>query len=233
MPDINCCQICGEAAPPIEGYCGEIIGYRLVRDPWATVPSFLDGNVHFSCLEGSDKRTEFFDEFTHLVQAGHEEVDSLDGSPPPLTRMGLGMFQIFSGAECHIFQSGIADRWMVVKKSGPWFSLNYSQFQEITKGNLPKSPSDVTRYRLPVDPGNEIAEWSLTDLLATLGVEDRYTAVADLALVDYRFVEYYAPKHLLDYVVRAPLPLPEEARAFLANHAETYVPITFDDEEGP
>ncbi|MFD4545639.1 hypothetical protein [Streptomyces sp. NPDC058466] len=232
MPDINCCQICGAAAPPIEGYCGEIVGYRLVRDPWAGAPSFLDGNIHFSCLEESDRRERFFDEFTHLVQAGHEEIDSLDGSLPPLTRMGLGMFRIFSGTECDIFQSRVSDRWMVVKKSGPWFSLNYSQLQEIVHGALPTSPADVTRYRLPVDPGPQIAELGLTELLAALGVEERYATVADPAHVEYRFVDYYPPKHLLDYVARAPLPLPGEARAFLATYAETYVPVTFDDEEG-
>ncbi|WP_369248430.1 hypothetical protein [Streptomyces sp. R41] len=232
MPDINCCQICGEAAPPVEGYCGEIVGYRLVRDPWAAAPSFLDGNIHFSCLEGSDKRESFFDEFTHLVQAGHEEIDSLDGSLPRLTRMGLGMSQVFSGAECHIFQSGVSDRWMVVKKNGPWFALGYPQLQEIADGSLPNSPADVTRYRLPVDPGSRVAELSLPELLTALGVEERYATVANLAHVEYRFVDYYPPKRLLDYVAQAPLPLPEEACAFLAKHAETYVPVTFDDEEG-
>jgi hypothetical protein len=231
MPDTNCCQICGEAAPPIEGQCGEIIGYRLIRNPWAASPSFLDGNLHFSCLEESDKRVQFFEEFTRLVQAGHEEIDSLDGSPPPLTRMGLGMFRIFSGDECDIFQSSVSDRWMVVKKTGPWVGLSRSQLQEINKGGLPKSPPDVTRYRLPVDPGDQIVGWSLPELLASLGVADKYSDAPDLAQVEYRFVDYYAPKHLLDYVARAPLPLPDEARTFLASYAETYVPVTFDEDE--
>ena len=46
-----------------------------------------------------------------------------------------------------------------------------------------------------------------------------------------RFVDYYAPKNLIDYVAVAPLPFPEEARAFLAAHAKTYTPVTFDDED--
>ncbi|MER5469583.1 hypothetical protein [Streptomyces sp. NPDC002685] len=230
MPDINRCQICGEAAPPIEGQCGEITGYRLVRDPWADSPSFLDGNLHFSCLEQSGKRAAFREEFIRLVQAGHEEVASLDGSPPPFTRMGLGMFPIFSGDECDIFQSHVSDRWMVVRKDGPWFSLGHSQLQVASEGSLPVSPSDVTRYRLPVDLGDQIGTYGLSDLLRSLGVTHRYADAADLARVDYRFVDYYAPKHLLDYIAVAPLTLPDEARAFLASYAKTYTPVTFDDE---
>ncbi|WP_327430824.1 hypothetical protein [Streptomyces sp. NBC_01236] len=231
MPDHNCCQICGEAAPPIGGQCGEIIGYRLLRDPWANSPSFLDGNIHFSCLEASGKRQQFLNEFTHLVQAGHEEIDSLDGSAPPLTRMGLGMVRIFSGAKCDIFQSRVSDRWMVVKKNGSWFALSRSHLQELSKGHLPKSPSDVTRYRLPVDLGHQISRWSLPQLLTALGTAKRYADTVHLAQVDYRFVDYYAPKRLLDYVARAPLPLPPEAHTFLASYAETYTPITFEDYE--
>ncbi|CAM5475238.1 hypothetical protein STENM327S_08291 [Streptomyces tendae] len=96
MPDVNECQICGAPAPLITGQCDSVAGYRLLRDPWAPKPSFLDGNLHFSCLSESDRNGLFFDEFTRMLRAGHEEIESLDGSLPPLTRMGLGMTEIFS-----------------------------------------------------------------------------------------------------------------------------------------
>ncbi|MFD5814877.1 hypothetical protein [Streptomyces sp. NPDC127038] len=228
MPDINRCQICGEAAPPIDGQCGEITGYRLVRDPWSDGPAFLDGNLHFSCLERSDKREEFHAEFVRLVQAGHEEVPGLDASHPPLTRMGLGMAPVFSGDECDIFQSELADRWMLVRKTGPWFGFGLSQLRAIGSGDIPFSDSDVNRYRLPVDPGDEVATYGLSDLLESLGVAHRYEDATGLARVKYRFIDYYAPKQLIDYVAVAPLPLPEEARTFLAAHAKTYTPVTFE-----
>ncbi|MFD6490997.1 hypothetical protein [Streptomyces sp. NPDC060188] len=227
MPDINRCQICGEAAPPVEGQCGEITGYRLVRDPWAGSPAFLDGNLHFSCLEQSDERAQFHAEFVKLVQAGHEEVAGLDGSQAAFTRMGLGMLPVFSGDACDIFQSQVSDRWMVVKKTGPWFGLGLSQLRVIGGGGTPASPADVTRYRLPSDLGDEIGGYGLPELLQRLGVTHRYP---DAAEVQYRFVDYYAPKNLLDYIASAPLPLPDEARDFLAAHAKTYTPVTFDDE---
>ncbi|WP_406373865.1 hypothetical protein OG788_26330 [Streptomyces sp. NBC_00647] len=230
MHDINCCQICGKPAPPVDGWCGEVIGYRLVPDPWAASPSFLDGNLHFSCLEESDKREAFHGEFLRFVQAGHEEVDSLDGTLPPLTRMGLGMSPVFSGDACDIFQSRVSDRWMVVKKCGPWLGLGLPQLRAISEGAPPVSPSDVTRYRLPVDLGDQVGAYGLADLLGALGVRHRYADAADPARVEYRFVDYYAPKRLLDYIAVARLPLPDEARAFLAAHARTYTPVTFDDE---
>ncbi|WP_240436533.1 hypothetical protein [Streptomyces sporangiiformans] len=231
MPDINECQICGTTAPPVPGQCEEVTGYRLIRNPWSREPSFLDGNLHFSCLEESDESAEFFDEFTRMLQAGHEEIESLDGSLPPLTRMGLGMTQIFAGSECCIFQSGVSDRWMVVKRTGPWFHLRHADLLAIASGTSPKSPAAVIPYRLPIDPGSEVGEWSLPELLAALGVEDRYAATANLEGVEYEVVDYYPPKHLLEYVAAAPLPIPDEARAFLASHAETYTPVSFEDEQ--
>lgn len=91
--------------------------------PGPILHSYLDGNLHFSCLERSDKRDEFHAEFVHLIQAGHEEVPGLEASHPSLTRMGLSMAPVFSGDECDIFQSELADRWMLVKKTGPWFGF--------------------------------------------------------------------------------------------------------------
>lgn len=231
MPDINRCQICGEAAPPIDGQCGEITGYRLVRDPWSDSPSFLDGNLHFSCLEESGRRGEFHAEFVHLVQSGHEEIPGLESSHPPLTRMGLSMRPVFSGDACDIFQSRLSDRWMLVKKTGPWFGFGLPQLRAIGSGEIPVSASEVTRYRLPVDLGDKVGRYGLSELLESLGVAHRYADADELARVQYRFRDYYAPKRLIDYVAVAPLPLPEEARTFLAAHAKTYTPVTFDEED--
>ncbi|WP_406838380.1 hypothetical protein ACICHK_23035 [Streptomyces sp. AHU1] len=231
MDDIYCCRICGEAAPPIEGFCEEIIGYRLIRDPWADTPSFLDCNLHFSCLEESGNRDRFHSEFLRFVQAGHEEIEGPDGPLPPLTRMGLGMFPVFSGDECDIFQSRVSDRWAVVRRTGPWLGLGLSQLRVIGAGGVPVSPSDVTRYRLPADLGDQVGDYDLPGLLGALGVTHRYSDPARLARVEYRFVDYYPPKRLLDYVAAVPLDLPEEARGFLAAHAQTYKPVTFDEQD--
>ncbi|MET7988125.1 hypothetical protein [Streptomyces sp. NPDC005281] len=138
------------------------------------------------------------------------------------------MAPVFSGDECDIFQSELADRWMLVKKTGPWFDFGLPQLQAIGSGEVPFSASDVTRYRLPVDLGDEVASYGLSDLLESLGVAHRYEDATELARVKYRFADYYAPKQLIDYVAVAPLPLPEEARAFLAAHAKTYTPVTFE-----
>ncbi|MET9758671.1 hypothetical protein ABZ016_06390 [Streptomyces sp. NPDC006372] len=208
-------------------------GYRLIRDPWSTSPSFLDGNLHFSCLEESDKSAEFSTEFTRMIQAGHEEIDSLDGSLPPLTRMGLAMNRIFSGTECSVFQSGVSDRWMVVKHTGLWFRLSYEDLLSIGRGEVPRSPAEVITYRLPVDLGNEIGEYGLPAVLAMLGVADRYAPESELTGIDYEYVDYYPPKQLLDYVVRAPLSIPREAHSFLAEYVTSYTPVTFEDEENP
>ncbi|MFI0967436.1 hypothetical protein ACH4S8_39510 [Streptomyces sp. NPDC021080] len=231
MPDINRCQICGEAAPPIEGQCGEIIGYRLLRDPWSDSPSFLDGNLHFSCLEESGEREQFHAEFVHLAQVGHEEIPGLEPSHPPLTRMGLSMVPVFSGDECDIFQSQRADRWLLVRKTGPWFGFGLPQLRVIGSGGIPFSDAEVNRYRLPVDLGDEVGTYGLSELLESLGVAHRYADAAELARVEYGFRDYYAPKQLIDYVAMVPLPLPEEARTFLAAHAKTYTPVTFDEDE--
>lgn len=229
--DHSSCRICGDPAPPIDGRCGEIIGYRLVRDPWSDSPSFLDGNLHFSCLEKTDERGQFHAEFVHLVQAGHEEIPGLKSSHPPLTRMGLSMRPVFSGDECDIFQSRLSDRWMLVKKTGPWFGFGLPQLRAIGSGEIPVSASEVTRYRLPVDLGDKVGRYGLSELLESLGVAHRYADADELARVQYRFRDYYAPKRLIDYVAVAPLPLPEEARTFLAAHAKTYTPVTFDEED--
>ncbi|WP_405768985.1 hypothetical protein [Streptomyces sp. NBC_01538] len=229
MPDLNRCQICGNPAPPIPGQCEEVTGYRLIRDPWAPAPSFLDGNLHFSCLEESDRNTEFLADFTRMLQAGHEEVASLDGSLPPLTRMGLSMISIFSGEECSVFQSEVADRWMVVKRTGPWFRLRHTDLLRIAEGIAPKSPSEAITYRLPIDLGHQVAEWDLSELLTALGVEDRYATPAGSERVEYEVLDYYPPKLLLEYAAVAPLPIPTEARTFLADYATTYTPIRFDD----
>ncbi|CAL9474534.1 hypothetical protein [Streptomyces sp. Tu 3180] len=231
MPDINECQICGTPAPPLAGQCDGVAGYRLIHDPWAAAPSFLDGNLHFSCLEASAKSTRFFEEFTRMVQAGHEEVPSLDASPPPLTRMGLGMVPIFSGAECSVFQSGASDRWMVVKRTGPWFRLQHEDLLRMRRSEIPRSPAEVITYRLPMDVGDELAQYSLPELITALGVEDKYAPADELASVDYEFVDYYAPKRILEYVARAVLPIPDEAYSFLAEYAGTYTPIRFDEEQ--
>lgn len=231
MPDVNECQICGTSAPLIPGLCDGVAGYRLIRDPWAGRPSFLDGNLHFSCLAESERNSVFFAEFTRMLQAGHEEVDSLDGTPPPLTRMGLGMRQIFSGSECCVFESGVSDRWMVVKRTGPWFRLRREDLADIERGRTPLSPSEVAPYRLPVDLVSEVGDMSLPELLSALRLAERYAPAADLERVAYEFVDYYAPKQLLEYVARAPLSLPEEARGFLADYAKPYTPVAFEDEE--
>ncbi|MFD8224540.1 hypothetical protein ACFV16_10265 [Streptomyces massasporeus] len=231
MPDITECQICGASAPPVPGLCDGVAGYRLIRDPWSAVPSFLDGNLHFSCLEESDRNAEFFDEFTHMLRAGHEEIDSLDGSPPPLTRMGLAMTPIFSGTECSVFQSGVSDRWMVVKRTGPWFRLKHEDLLAIGRGEVPRSPAEVVRYRLPFDLSDEITEYGLSELLGALGVADRYGSEKELAGIAYEYVDYYAPKRLLEYEVRAPLAIPQEAHSFLVDYAQTYTPVSFEDEE--
>ncbi|MFE9249964.1 hypothetical protein [Streptomyces sp. NPDC007088] len=230
MPDMNECQICGAPAPPLPGQCEEVTGYRLIRNPWSPTPSFLDGNLHFSCLEASERRGEFFEEFTRMVRAGHEQIDSLDGSPPPLTRTGLGMTQIYAGSECLVFESGVSDRWMVVRRTGPWYRLSHRDLLDISAGRAPHSPADVVPYPLPREPGSGIAEWDLPELLTFLGVADRYAPPDELERAEYEFVDYYAPKRLLDYAVRAPLPLPREAREFLKGYAQEYVPVTFPDE---
>ncbi|MFD5801885.1 hypothetical protein [Streptomyces sp. NPDC127020] len=226
MPDVNECQICGAPAPLIAGQCDGVAGYRLMRDPWAPNPSFLDGNLHFSCLVESEKNTEFYGEFTRMLRAGHEEIPSLDGSLPPLTRMGLGMTEIFSGQECSVFQSDVADRWMVVQHSGPWFRLRLDDLTEISHGDIPRSPSDVVPYRLPIDVGDDVDAMGLRDLLSTLGVEDKY----EPDHVDYEALDYYAPKRLLEYVARSPLVIPAEAVAFLSTYVENYIPVTYEDE---
>ncbi|CAL9496435.1 hypothetical protein [Streptomyces sp. NPDC091294] len=226
MPDVNACQICGAPAPLITGQCDGVAGYRLLRDPWSSKPSFLDGNLHFSCLSESDRNGLFFDEFTRMLRAGHEEIQSLDGSPPPLTRMGLGMTEIFSGTECCVFQSSVADRWMVVKRNGPWFRLRLEDMTEIARGVTPRSSSDVVPYRLPVDLGSGVTELSLTSLLSALGVEDRY----EPDVVEYEAIDYYSPKLLLEYAARAPLRLPREAVVFLTEYAQNYSPVSYDDE---
>ncbi|MEU6222651.1 hypothetical protein [Streptomyces sp. NPDC047042] len=229
MPDLNRCQICGDPAPPIPGQCEEVTGYRLIRDPWAAVPAFLDGNIHFSCLEGSDRSTEFLVDFTRMLQAGHEEVVSLDGSLPPLTRMGLSMTSIFSGSECSVFQSTVADRWMVVKRTGPWYRLRHTDLLRIAEGITPKSPSEAITYRLPMDLGAQVSEWNLPELLTALGVEGRYATSAGPEPVEYEVLDYYPPKLLLEYAAVASLPIPAEALIFLAEYATTYAPIRFDD----
>ncbi|MGV9963103.1 hypothetical protein ACWDU3_04150 [Streptomyces olivaceus] len=226
MPDINECQICGAPAPLITGQCEGVAGYRLLRDPWASKASFLDGNLHFSCLTESDRNALFFDEFTKMLRAGHEEVDSLDGSPPPLTRMGLGMTEIFSGVECCVFQSGVADRWMVVKRAGPWFRLRLEDVTELARGVTPSSSSDVVPYRLPMDIGNDVRELSFPSLLSALGVTGRY----EPEFVEYEAIDYYPPKLLLEYVARTPLRLPEEAVTFLSGYIKSYTPVNYDDE---
>ncbi|MET7380016.1 hypothetical protein ABZT08_14560 [Streptomyces sp. NPDC005526] len=231
MPEINDCQICGTPAPIIPGLCEGVAGYRLIRNPWSQTPDFLDGNLHYSCLKESDKKAEFFREFTRMAQAGHEEVASLDGSPPPLTRMGLGMREIFSGTECCIYQSGVSDRWMVVKRTGPWFRLSKRELSDITRGAVPRSPDEVIPYRLPVDLGGDIGKYGLRELLAALGVQDRYAPIDELEKVEYEFIDYYPPKRVLEYVARAPLAIPMEARAFLADYAKSYTPVSFADEE--
>ncbi len=231
MPDINECQICGSPAPLIPGQCDGIAGYRLIRDPWSSVPAFLDGNLHFSCLESSNERSVFFHEFTRMVQSGHQEVPSLDGSLPPLTRMGLAMTEIFSGSECCIYQSGVSDRWMVVKRTGPWFRLRKEDLPDLTRGDIPRSPAEVLPYRLPVDLGSSINTYDLHGLLTALGVEDRYAPADELQNVEYEFVDYYPQKRVLEYSVRASLAIPEEARFFLAEYAKNYVPVRFEDEE--
>ncbi|WP_235459418.1 hypothetical protein [Streptomyces olivochromogenes] len=205
---MNECQICRTPAPLVPGLCDGVAGYRLIRDPWAGRPSFLDGNLHFSCLAESEKNPVFFAEFTHMLRAGHEEVDSLDGTPPPLTRMGLGMRQIFSGSECRVFESGVSDRWMVVRRTGPWFRLRRADLTDIERGRTPLSPAEVTPYRLPMDLGG-VDDMSLLELLSALGVNGT------------------GPQPTW----RAPQPLPDEARGFLANHAKTYTPVTFEDEK--
>ncbi|MEU4049177.1 hypothetical protein AB0F09_08165 [Streptomyces olivaceus] len=226
MPDINECQICGEPAPLITGQCEGVAGYRLLRDPWASKPSFLDGNLHFSCLTESDRNALFFEEFTKMLRAGHEEVDSLDGSLPPLTRMGLGMTEVFSGIECCVFQSGVADRWMVVKRTGPWFRLCLEDVTELALGVTPSSSSDVVPYRLPMDIGSDVTELSFPSLLSALGVADRY----EPEFVEYEAIDYYPPKLLLEYVARTPLRLPEEAVTFLSGYIKSYTPVNYDDE---
>ncbi|MFI9153679.1 hypothetical protein [Streptomyces sp. NPDC053367] len=172
----------------------------------------------------------FVEEFTHMLQAGHEEVQSLDGSPPPLTRMGLGMEEIFAGAECRVYRSGVADRWMVVSHSGPWVQLGLADLAHLARGGTPLSPANVFPYRLPHDLEG-IASYDLQGLLTALGVADRYGSPETLAQIEYEFVDYYPPKRLLEYVVRVPLAVPPEARAFLAEYAERYTPVSFEDEE--
>lgn len=232
MPDVNNCQICGAPAPPVPGRCDGVTGYRLMRDPWAPVPSFLDGNLHFSCIAKSEKKNEFLNEFTHMLQAGHEEVPSLDGSPPPLTRMGLSMTEIFSGSESSVFQSILTDRWMVVRHDGSWTSLRHRDLLDIARGAVPRSPADVTVYRLPVDIGEEVGRYNLPELLTALGVADRYGTSAELERIEYECLDYYAPKRILEYAACAPLDIPDEARAFLTHHAESYTPVSYEDEEG-
>jgi hypothetical protein len=174
-----------------------------------------------SLLERSDKNPVFHEEFTRMLRAGHEEVPSLDGSLPPLTRMGLSMREVFCGAECSVFQSELADRWVVVKRTGPWFGLSLDDLREIARGGTPVSPDHVLPCRLPSGLSGAIDAYDLPSLLAALGVTDAYPADL-LARTEYEFVDYYPPKRLLEYVVRAPLPIPEEARAFLAEHVAPY-----------
>ncbi|MFJ8810735.1 hypothetical protein [Streptomyces sp. NPDC102490] len=136
------------------------------------------------------------------------------------------MTEIFSGAECCVFQSGVADRWMVVNRNGPWFRLHLEDITEIARGVIPRSSSDVVPYRLPVDLGSDVMELSLASLLSVLGVADRY----EPDVVEYEAIDYYPPKLLLEYVARAPLHLPREAVAFLTEYVQSYSPVSYDEE---
>ncbi|MFG3128996.1 hypothetical protein [Streptomyces tendae] len=133
------------------------------------------------------------------------------------------MMEIFSGAECCVFQSGVADRWMVVKRNGPWFRLRLEEVTELARGATLRSSSDVVPYRLPVDLGNDVRGLSLASLLSVLGVTDRY----EPDVVEYEAVDYYPPKLLLEYVARAPLRLPHEAVAFLTEYVQNYTPVSY------
>ncbi|MFE2532892.1 hypothetical protein [Streptomyces sp. NPDC059371] len=123
----------------------------------------------------------------------------------------------------------LSDGWMLVKKNGPWFGFGLPQLRAIGSGGIPVSDSEVTRYRLPVGLGDAVGTYGLSELPESLGVAHHYTDAAEPARVEYRFRDYYAPKRLIDYVAVAPLPLPEEARTFLAAYAKTYAPVTFDE----
>lgn len=220
MPDVNSCQICGEPGLLVPGLCGAVDGYRLVRDPWASTPSFLDGTLHFSCLAAAAETPRFVEDFTQMLQAGHEEIASLNGTPPPLTRMGLSMTEVFSGSECCVFMSRLAGTWMVVNRRGAWFPLQRSDLSDIARGVLPRSRPAVVTHRLPQDLGDRIRDHGLADLLEALGVRDRYGTAEHLAQVSYEFIDYHPPRRILEYAVTAPLPVPAEARTFLAHQAE-------------
>ncbi|WP_234362838.1 hypothetical protein [Streptomyces formicae] len=140
------------------------------------------------------------------------------------------MTEIFSGAECSVFQSGIADHWMVVSRTGAWVRLRLDDLADISRGVVPRSPAGAFPYRLPADPHGKVDEYTFTELLAFMGVADRYPSLNDMMDIEYEFIDYYPPKRLLEYSVRAPLHIPAEASAFLARHAESYTPVSFEED---
>ena len=223
------CRICRCPAPAVEGWVGEIPGYRLVPTQWPDDGPFLDGALHFSCLRDSAERFDFARDFRAAVVGGHEVLTvEIAGRTEELTRTGLGYAEeVFSGVTCRIYRSAVSDRWMVLEDDGPWFGVGPKQLKAIRLGEPVLSSGDEVRYALPAEPGTAVDRWQLADLFDFLGVRHRYGDLLESRDVTYEFLGYHAPKRILSYSVVNPIPLPEESVTFLRTYAAEYTPIRF------
>ncbi|MFF5006031.1 hypothetical protein ACFY3G_24850 [Streptomyces phaeochromogenes] len=223
------CVFCGEFVLHIPGWASSVPSYRLMRATWQEDHAFVVGSLHFSCLRASPARSEFAAEFAQIATGhGREITYQAAGETQTLIQPGLGYVeQIFRGDECAIHRSDTRDSWLVQEYAGPWYVLDRPQLEDIAQGKQPRLDPGVERIVLPGEPMANLADATLSELLDSLGVTDRYPGLA-AGEPEYEFWKYFAPKRVLEYAVIATPPLPTEATTFLRGYAPGYQPIDFD-----
>ncbi|MFF7194220.1 hypothetical protein ACIOC1_06035 [Streptomyces sp. NPDC088197] len=230
----NACQFCGRYVLQVPGWTTFVKSYRMLLAPWDPQEVFLEGSFHHSCLRTSPYRREFrADALRQLTQGDHDVEVEFEGRTRQQRRPGMAFTeQVFFGASGELFRHANVDSWVFVEKDGPWHFLSADDVRTLAAGSPLRKSSEAGTTRLPSDPGESVAEWTLPELLDFLEVRDLYQEVLDRLEPEYTFWEFnaIAPKYFLDYSVDCVQPLPAELAAFCATY--TYRARSLDWEDG-
>ena len=215
--DLDRCLVCSEFVLPATGWVEVLQPYRYVMATWQQVPSPYSGSWHFSCISNWRHRDAFMEQIRALVT---QEALSITYSGPD----GSSDFQapgwaysetLTDGDGFTLYQRPELRSIMLVEDCGKFYALGQAALGPAVQEGAFRTFSGVDAIRLPesTDGYAGIADWSLTELLDSLGITQRYQEMLDIGEPQYKFYDF--SNGILDYSLTTRITPPSGAIGFL------------------
>lgn len=220
------CAFCGRFVLDMDGWTQFLTvsrGLELAA-PDGSAGTRLSGHLHHSCLRASPQRTLFREAFLQLATtSGHD----------PLTGRQGWQYEVplHEGPESSVYFAERTGQFLVVEHAGPWYVMTRAERDTLRDTGELLGRSGVWTGVLPqaVDNGpRPVQSRPLPELLDGLGVLDLYEEALRPGALRYSPYEYFPDRRILNYSLSVPVPLPADARAFLADDRQDFPSVRYE-----